>query len=236
MMMNKETDIQTLLDKLGCKTQSDDITEEARPIIAHFLKKELSARSTYRIGRLFAACGINARQMRTFDHFDWHFNPKVPKHAILEFRNSNWIEEAKNLVLIGDAGIGKSHIAKALCHDAILKEHPTYFGSAFEIVSKVKNAANPVKKIDYYGRRVSLLCIDELGYVFHAKEDTDLLFQIISKRSEMLPTIVTTNLAPKNWGSILSASAASVILDRLSANGNFLAWTGPSHRMIRKTK
>lgn len=234
--MSKEADIKNLLDKLGCKTTSEDIADDARPAIANFLKKELSVRTTYRIGRLFAGCGVNARQMRTFDKFDWLFNPKVPKHAILEFRNSNWIEDGKNLVMIGDAGIGKSHIAKSLCHDAILKEYPAYFGSAFELVSKIKNAANPVKKIDYYGRRIAVLCIDELGYVFHAKEDADLLFQIISKRSEMLPTIVTTNLAPKNWGSILSASAASVILDRLSANGSFLAWTGPSHRMHRKTK
>lgn len=234
--MSKDIDIKNLLEKLGCKTKPEDISADLHSAIAQFLKKELSVRTAYRIGRLFAGCGINARQMRTFDKFDWHFNPKVPKHAILEFRNSNWIEEGKNLVMIGDAGIGKSHIAKSLCHDAILKECATYFGTAFELISKIKGAANPVKKIDYYGRRVTVLCIDELGYVFHAKEDVDLLFQVISKRSEMLPTIVTTNLPPKNWGSILSASAASVILDRLSANGNFLAWTGPSHRMHRKSK
>jgi len=56
-----------------------------------------------------------------------------------------------------------------------------------------------------------ILLIEELGYTYHKKEDTDTLFQIISKRNEILPTIVTTNLAPKEWGSIFSATPASAI-------------------------
>ena len=81
-----------------------------------------------------------------------------------------------------------------------------------------------------------MLCIDELGYTYHQKEDNDILFQIISKRTEVLPTVVTTNLIPKQWGSIFSGAAASAILDRLSYHGRFITFEGRSYRLLKKHK
>lgn len=228
--MKTDLNLDVLLENLSCKTKSQDIPADAKSGVVTFLQQELLARQQYRIARLFAGCGIHQRQIKTFDQFDWRFNVKMPKEDILAFRNSDWIEQGANLILIGDTGIGKSHIAKALCHDAIVKNHSTYFISTFDLLSKIKKATNPASKIDYYGKIVKVLCLDELGYVFHQKDDTDLLFQIISKRTEILPTIVTTNLAPKNWGSIFSGSTASAILDRLSYNGKFLTCDGISYR------
>ena len=144
-------------------------------------------------------------------------------------------ENAFNLVLIGDTGLGKSHIASAICYEAILRGYPTACITAFDLVSRIHRAYNPASKIDNYAK-VRVLCIDELGYTYHKKEDTDTLFQIISKRNEILPTIVTTNLAPKEWGSIFSATAASAILDRLSFNGRFITFEGRSYRLLKKHK
>jgi DNA replication protein DnaC len=107
----------------------------------------------------------------------------------------------------------------------MLKGYSTAFITAFDLVSRVQKAFNPSSSIDYYAK-VRVLCIDELGYTFHKKEDTDTLFQIISKRNEILPTIVSSNLSPKEWGSIFSATAASAILDRLSFNGSSLPSKG----------
>ena len=83
--------------------------------------------------------------------------------------------------------------------------------------------------INYYAT-VKVLCLDELGYVFPSQEQAGDVFQIISKRSELLPTIITTNLIPSQWGKIFEASTATAILDRLSLNGHFIAWEGPSYR------
>src|SRR5262249_48709835 len=148
---------------------------------------------------------------------------------LLTFKNSSWIEEGANLLLIGDAGLGKSHLAKALCYEAILQGHSALFISAFDLISKLKRAANVAGRVEHYGSVVRVLAIDELGYTYHAREDSDLLFQIVSKRSERLPTIVTTNLAPKEWGTIFSGPAASAILDRLSHNGKFITMEGKSY-------
>lgn len=232
--MTNMHDLSQLLKNLGCKTSQKDIPVSMQDSVAAFLSQESLARQQYRMQRLLVSSGMQKQNIRTFEQFDWDFNPKTPKHDILAFRNSSWLENAGNLVLIGDAGIGKSHLAKALCYGAILKGFSAYFISTFDLVSKIKTATTPSRKIDYYGKAVQVLCLDELGYTFHQKEDTDLIFQIISKRSELLPTIVTTNLSPKQWGSIFSGAAASGILDRLSSNGTFLAWEGKSYRLNKK--
>ena len=226
-------DLESLLKELGCKTPPDEISSDRRETILDFLKMEIEYRRQHKIKRLLSLSGI--KHVKTLDQFDWHFNPKVSKDDILTFVNSPWIENAFNLVLIGDTGLGKSHIASAFCYEAILQGYPTACITAFDLVSRIQRAYNPASKIDYYAK-VRVLCIDELGYTYHKKEDTDILFQIISKRNEILPTIVTTNLAPKEWGSIFSATAASAILDRLSFNGRFITFEGRSYRLLKKHK
>lgn len=229
-------DLGEMLTSLGFKTPMDQISEGSRDMLLDFLKKEQAYRHEWRIKRLLSSSGIRPFQMRTFDEFDWSFNPKLPREDILSFKNSPWIEEGANLLLIGDTGIGKSHFAKALCYEAILKGHSACFMTAFDLISKIKRAPNVASRVEYYGGVIHVLAIDELGYTYHAKEDGDLLFQIISKRSERYPTIVTTNLAPKQWGSLFSGPAASAILDRLSYNGKFIIMEGKSYRSRTRRK
>lgn len=230
-------DLNDLLKHLEFKTPPDHIPDDMRKMLFEFLKKEQGFRHEWRIKRLLASSGLRLAQIRTFDQFDWSFNPKVPREDVLTFKNSSWIGEGANLLLIGDAGLGKSHLAKALCYEAIQKGHLALFISAFDLISKLKKTTNVAGRVDYYGTTVKVLVIDELGYTYHAREDSDLLFQIISKRSErLLPTIVTTNLAPKEWGSLFSGPAASAILDRLSHNGKFITMEGKSYRLGSKRK
>ncbi len=225
--------LESLLKELGCRTPAEEIPSDRCPTILDFLQRESEYRKQYKIKRLLSQSGL--KQVKTLDQFDWLFNPKISKEEILSFVNSPWIEKAFNLVLIGDTGLGKSHISAAICYEAILRGYPTACITAFDLVSKIHKAYNPASKIDYYSK-IRVLCIDELGYTYHKKEDTDILFQIISKRNEILPTIVTTNLAPKEWGSIFSATAASAILDRLSFNGRFITFEGRSYRLLKKHK
>lgn len=230
-MKNSRDELPALLARLKLRTPLDRIQAGHSDAITAFLAQEEEFQKQHRLKHLLHACGISPKQMRTFDQIDWGFNPKTPKHDILEFRSSTWINDPQNLVLIGDAGLGKSHVAKALCYDAILKGFSAYFITVFDLASKIKKAPNPAAKIDFYGKVVKVLALDELGYTVYQKEDVDIIFQIISKRSEILPTIVTSNLLPKQWGSIFSGPAASAVLDRLSFNGRFLTMEGRSYRM-----
>ena len=225
-----DKNLEELLKNLSLLCPASEICKEHETIVADFLKTEAQYRQNHRINRLLSTCGMKKNQVRTFDGFDWNFNLKLPKNDIMAFRNANWIAEPSNLVMIGDTGVGKTHWGKSLCYDAMLKGESACFITAQDLIAKIKNALRPEAKVNRFGTQYKVLCIDELGYTAQSKEAGDILFQIIAKRSEALPTIVTTNLKPKEWGCLFAGPAATAILDRLSYNGHFLMMTGPSYR------
>lgn len=206
------------------------ITGSQKQILEAILYDELQERELRRTRHLLNRSGI--KKIKRIEDFDWTFNPKIPKQTIMPFFNScQWAQEkAVNIVFIGPTGVGKSHLADALCCQMIRAYGiPATRITCYDLVEKLKKSTNKYHLINYYAT-VKVLCLDELGYVFPSKDQAGDIFQIVSKRSELLPTIVTTNLKPSQWGNMFEASTATAILDRLSLNGNFLAWEGPSYR------
>lgn len=211
-------------------TDPQILTESEREFMLKFLMQEYKNKEQRRIQYLMKMSGI--KRVKLLEDFDWKFNPKVPRNKIMEFINTGWLRKPCNLVLIGPAGVGKTHIATALCHDALTKGHQTVFLSLFDLTSKLSKAKSIYSLIDYYSK-IPVFCLDELGYVIPTKEEADCIFQIISKRTEMVTTIVTTNLVPSNWGKVFDTVTASAILDRLGMNGRFISFEGRSYRSKR---
>jgi len=214
-------------------TELASLSEEEKRSLYSFLLEEHKKREQKRIEHLMRMSGI--KRIKMFADFDWAFNPKVPREKIMEYLHTEWLVRPSNLVIIGPAGVGKSHIATALCHDAIMKGHQTVFSSLFDLTAKISRTKNVYGLIDYCVR-VPVLCLDELGYVMPTKEQADVLFQIISKRTEVGTTIVTTNLTPSQWGKVFDTITASAILDRLSMNGRFITFEGRSYRSRKLEK
>ena len=200
--------------------------EEIQRILP-ILEEEARSRELRQIRYLLARSGI--KRIKRIEDFDWKFNPKLPREKFMAFKNSLWIENTQNLLLIGASGVGKSHLASALCYEAIQKGVATAFISCFDLVAKLKGARNKHTLIQYYST-VKVFCLDELGYVFPTQEEANDIFQIISKRSEIGSTIVTSNLVPSAWGKIFDAATATAILDRLNLKGTFLTLEGDSYR------
>jgi DNA replication protein DnaC len=203
------------------------LSEEHQSFLQSFLAQELRLREEKRVQYLLRSSGI--KRIKRLIDFDWTFNPKIPRDKIMEFLHTQWLTKPSNCVLVGPAGVGKTHIASALCHEAILKSHQTAFLTLFDLTAKLSKAKNLYSLIEYYAR-VPILCIDELGYIIPSKEQADWIFQILSKRTEVTSTIVTTNLTPSNWGKVFDSVTASAILDRLSMNGKFITFEGRSYR------
>ena len=192
-----------------------------------FLSEEQNHRERKRIENLLRLSGM--KRIKLLKDFDWAFNPKIPKDKLLEFLNTQWLKKPANLILMGPAGVGKTHLATAFCHEAILKGYQTLFLTLFDLNAKLAKAKNLYNLIDYYAR-IPVLCLDELGYVVPSKEQADWIFQIFSKRTEVTSTLVTTNLVPSDWGKLFDSTTASAILDRLSLNGKFITLEGRSYR------
>ncbi len=221
------TQIRQIWNSLKFVSDCSSLTEEQVKAITPILKDEAQAREVKRIQYLLMRSGI--KKIKRLDDFDWKFNPGLPRNEIMSLCQSSWGTDIKNAVLIGPSGVGKSHLASAICYQAIQKGIPTAFITCFDLVNKLKRSSSKYTMTQYYSS-VKLLCLDELGYVFPSQEQANDIFQIISKRSEIASTIVTTNLVPSQWGKIFEAATATAILDRLSLNGKFITCEGRSYR------
>jgi DNA replication protein DnaC len=200
---------------------------EERGFLEKFLSREYALKEQKKREHLLRMSGI--KRVKLLADFDWTLNPKVPKEKIMEFMQTDWLARPCNLVLIGPSGVGKSHVATALCYDAVTKGRQTVFLTLFDLTAKLTKARSAYSLIDYYAK-VPVLCLDEVGYVMPSREHADYLFQIVSKRVEIGTTIVTTNLVPSQWGKVFDSVTASAILDRLSMNGTFVTFEGRSYR------
>ena len=208
-------------------TPLEGLSKEETGLLHKFLHEEYQNRERRKIQHLMRMSGI--KRVKLLSDFDWKFNPKVPREKIMEHINTEWLKRPGNLILIGPAGVGKTHIATALCHDALSKGRQTVFLSLFDLTAKMAKVKNLYNLIEYYAK-IPVLCLDELGYVIPTKEQADCIFQIISKRAEVSTTLVTTNLIPSQWGKVFDTVTASAILDRLSMNGRFITFDGRSYR------
>lgn len=221
------TQIRQMWSELRFVSDCSTLTEEQIKSVMPILKDEVQAREVKRIRYLLQRSGI--KKIKRLEDFDWKFNPQLPRNEIMALHQSSWDKDVKNAVLIGPSGVGKSHLASSICYQAIQKGIPTAFITCFDLVNKLKRSASKYTMTQYYSN-VKLLCLDELGYVFPNQEQANDIFQIISKRSEIASTIVTTNLIPSQWGKIFEAATATAILDRLSLNGKFITCEGRSYR------
>jgi DNA replication protein DnaC len=224
------TPIKKVWEQLKFVSDYTPLTEEQINIVLPVLTQEASAQENKRIKGLVMRSGI--KRIKRVDDFDWKFNPQIPRNEIMAFNGLSWSIQTKNLVLIGPSGVGKTHLASAMCYSALQQGIPTAFITCADLVNKLKRASNKHTLLQYYST-IKLLCIDELGYIFPSQEQANDIFQIIAKRSELTSTIVTTNLIPSQWGKIFEASTATAILDRLSLNGSFIPCEGRSYRSKR---
>jgi len=208
-------------------SEIESFSDQEKTFLLRFLTEESQLREQKRIQHLLRMSGI--KRIKRLSDFDWTFNPRIPRDKLMEFVQTQWLKTPCNLVLIGPAGVGKSHLATALCYEAILKGHQTVFLSLFDLTAKLSKAKSHYTLIEHY-EKIPILCLDELGYVVPTKEQADWIFQIFSKRAEVTTTLVTTNLVPSQWGKIFDSVTASAILDRLSMNGKFITFEGRSYR------
>lgn len=221
------TPIQETYKTLKFVSDAASLTQDQVKVLKPVLEEEINAREVRRMQYLLTRSGL--KPIKKLEDFDWKFNPKLPREEIMCMAQKLCTNEISNVMFIGPGGVGKTHLAKGICYKAIGQGIPVVFITCHDLISKIKQSRNRGATLEYYAT-VKLLCIDEIGYVFPDVKEANEIFQIISKRSELTSTIVTTNLIPSQWGKIFEAATATAILDRLSFNGNFIPCEGRSYR------
>jgi len=173
--------------------------------------------------------------LKSLDDFQWSWPKKINRPHIQTLFRLAFVATQTNIVLIGNVGVGKTHLAIALGHAACLNGHSVLFTTAVDIINALA-AAQAVGQLKREFRRYlkpAILIVDELGYLPIDKHGADLLFQIISQRYERAPIVITTNRAYKYWLQIFNndSTLTSAILDRVLHHADTVIIEGQSFRM-----
>ncbi len=175
--------------------------------------------------------------LTTLDAFDFDYPRSIDRELVMRAATLQFIEDKTNCVFVGPSGVGKTHLANAIGQLACLRGYRVRFVLAADLVNDL--VAGQIRNTLH--RRLAtwtapdLVIIDELGYLSFDARGADLLYQVFNRRYLRASTIVTTNLAFKDWGQLFNnTAAASAIADRLVHNGLLIQIAGKSRRSDRE--
>lgn len=175
--------------------------------------------------------------IKTLESFDFSFQPALPSALIKELAELGFMDHANNILFIGPAGTGKSHLSIALGLTACAQRKRVLFTSAMSLLDQMVAATvshTLGTMIEALGR-VDLIIVDELGYMPIDTHRSNLFFQMVSRRYEKGSIILTTNKPFDRWGEMFGDDViASAILDRLLHHSHIISTSGPSYRIKDK--
>jgi len=172
--------------------------------------------------------------VKTMDSFDFLAIPSLNKTMVLELARCEFLTRRENVLLLGNSGTGKTHIALALGLAACQRGHRVRFTTAAALVSELIEARDERKLLRFQKQIAAyeLLIVDELGFVPLSKTGAELLFEMLSQRYERGSTMVTSNLPFAEWTEVLgSERLTGALLDRLTHHVHILEMNGDSYRL-----
>lgn len=177
--------------------------------------------------------------VKTFDQFDFGFQPSIDERQIAELRTLRFAHEASNVILLGPPGVGKTHLSVALAIEGIRSGFGAYFITAHDLVGDLGRAYRE-GRLDrrlrvYLAPKV--LVIDEMGYLPMDELGATIFFQLVSARYEHGSIVLTSNKSYGDWGSIFGDQIiATAILDRLLHHSTTMNIRGESYRLKDRRK
>jgi len=175
-------------------------------------------------------------RMKALEEFDFTQAPQIPAARIRELAEGGYIARSEPVVLIGDCGTGKSHLATGLCLAACRQKRRVRFTTAAALVNELVEAKqnNQVRRLMTRWQKYELIAVDEVGYVPLADIGAEFLFQAISERAERAAIIVTTNLPFSEWTTVFpNPRLCKALLDRITDRAHIIDTGKESYRFRR---
>jgi DNA replication protein len=172
---------------------------------------------------------------KTLDEFHvGELNDSISPISLNELASCRFIQNRQNIVMIGNPGRGKTHLAIALGLKACSLGFRVLFKNADSLSTELCEARDHYRlgKLERSLAKIDLLILDELSYLSFDRHQSELLFKIISDRSERGSSIVTTNLPFSQWPELFeNATMVAALVDRLTFRSHTLDMNGNSYRL-----
>jgi DNA replication protein DnaC len=195
------------------------------------LTDEIETRNMRKVKRLLIQSGMGSE--KTLENFDFSFNPSINAVYIRELATCRFIERGEGVFFIGPSGTGKTHLAKALCHQACRKHLSAAFYSFHHFFNELEKAelknqlATLIKKLI----KVDLLVIDDFAFKKIDPKSSEYLYNIVDARYAVKSIILTSNRAITDWPAVFpDPLVANAIMDRIAHHSYQIIIKGESYR------